>query len=106
MSTALTYLSGEILGARLSSLTGSSSAWILFRSVGSLLGLLEEEFVEDVFDVHRADVFKRVNPGRKAVVADGLVEFLDHLLDRFHLPRRGLDDDAIAAAVGHHAHFL
>src|SRR5256885_12950074 len=41
--------------------------------------------------IHRADVLQRVNLRREAVVADRLVELLDHFIDLIHLRRGGLD---------------
>ena len=46
------------------------------------------------------------NLRRKAVIRDGLIEFLDHFFDASISRRRRLHDDGVAAAVGDDVHFL
>ena len=72
--------------------------------VRALRLFLQEELIENIFDVHGADVFQRVDSRREALIADGLVEFVDDLGDVVHLCRRGLHNERVAPPVGHHAH--
>ncbi len=66
----------------------------------------QEQLIEDVLDVSRADVLQGINLRRKILVRDGFVQRLDHFLDLFHSSGRGLDYDSIPAAVSHHVHLF
>jgi len=68
--------------------------------------LLQEKLVQNVLDIDGTDVFKRVDFWGEAVITHRLVEFGNHFPDAVHRCRRGLHDQRVASAIGHHAHLF
>ena len=74
--------------------------------IRALLRFLEEQLVENVFKVARADVFQGDDSWRQIVVLDRFIQFGDHVGDALHRGGRGLHQQGSAPAGGHDAHLL